>query len=567
VAPDLVAVLALSAAAALLPLASRLHNDHFDRISRARQIAEYGEVPFRDFMDPGYFLTLYASALAQKLFGFNLLGEVLLNLAGMAAGLALVYVVASRFSGSRLTAFVSALFALMAAPRLYDYDKVFFYPLGIALCWLYASRPARTSVAALGIGTALAGLFRYDNGIFIMSAAMVTIAAVHWRRWRAAGEAVAVYAAAVTAALVPAVLFVAWQGGLADAVTQMVTYAVREGPRTKIFRPVRFVMDASASAPVGLRLAENASAWLYYVLMVLPAVSALLVFVRARQGSRWVADPSVGRTVLAAATLCLLANLFVMRDPIDAHVGSVAVPSAVLAAWVFAKPLAGDRLTSVGPRPARFRLGGGAVRIASGAVLIALTVLSLWTIGPWRSLFRSGGPLSEPPAVVTRVRSFAQAVRRSPPSLDLLPAPGMKSLVLYIRQCTGPQDRLMASWFAPDLYYFAGRGFAGGMLVYFGGHWSEPQYQRRILAKLQAQMPPIVIIQGRRSADFRAGYPDVDEFVRRRYRLAAEVDFDDPEGRGYQVFIDPGRPQTGVYGRWALPCFAPLGPDAVDTLS
>jgi hypothetical protein len=27
-------------------------DDHFDRISRARQIARYGELPFRDFFDP-----------------------------------------------------------------------------------------------------------------------------------------------------------------------------------------------------------------------------------------------------------------------------------------------------------------------------------------------------------------------------------------------------------------------------------------------------------------------------------------------------------------------------------
>ena len=48
-------------------------NDHFDRLARARQIAMYGDVPFRDFFDPGYFLTLYSSALMIRVFGDNML--------------------------------------------------------------------------------------------------------------------------------------------------------------------------------------------------------------------------------------------------------------------------------------------------------------------------------------------------------------------------------------------------------------------------------------------------------------------------------------------------------------
>jgi hypothetical protein len=536
---DLAAILALTATAALLPLASRLHNDHFDRIARARQIAAYGEVPFRDFPDPGYFLTLYASALGQRIFGFNLLGEILLNLAGISAGLAMAYLVASRVTGSRLTAFIATTLALLAAPRLYDYDKVLFYPLGVALCWLYARRPVRGRLALLAIGTALAGLFRYDNGICVASAAIVTIAAVHWRRWRDLGRSLVAYASVAALALAPAVLFVALHGGITEAVTQMMTYALREGPRTRIFRPARFVIDAQAPP-------ENASAWLYYLLMVLPFVSVVLVYARKHREACRSSDPSAGRTVLAAATLLVLVHVFVLRDPIDAHLGSVAIAAAVPAAWVFAGPPGGGRL----------RRAAG-MRIASGTTLIAVTVLGLGVIGPWRSLLERGRVLSEPSLFLTRVRSFARDVRQSPPPLERLPFPEMAELVRYVRQCATSEDRLMASWFAPEIYYFSGRAFAGGMAVYFGGHWSELEYQRRTLARLNAEMPPIVIVQGRTSGPFREGYPLVDQFVWSRYRLAATVDFDDPGSRGYQVFVDRDRPQTGVYGRWALPCFGP----------
>ena len=58
----------------------RFPNDHFGRISPARQIARYGELPFRDYFDPGYFLTELASAALLYMFGDNLLGEMLLEL-------------------------------------------------------------------------------------------------------------------------------------------------------------------------------------------------------------------------------------------------------------------------------------------------------------------------------------------------------------------------------------------------------------------------------------------------------------------------------------------------------
>ncbi len=46
-------------------------NDHFTHLTRARQIV-LGDLPIRDFFDPGQFLHYYASAAAQAIFGFNL---------------------------------------------------------------------------------------------------------------------------------------------------------------------------------------------------------------------------------------------------------------------------------------------------------------------------------------------------------------------------------------------------------------------------------------------------------------------------------------------------------------
>src|SRR5688500_10544538 len=77
-----------------------IYNDHFDRIARGRQIARYGELPFRDFLDPGYFLTEFASAAVQRIAGDSLLGEMLLSGVFMATGAVVVTLLALRVSQS-----------------------------------------------------------------------------------------------------------------------------------------------------------------------------------------------------------------------------------------------------------------------------------------------------------------------------------------------------------------------------------------------------------------------------------------------------------------------------------
>jgi hypothetical protein len=96
------------------------YNDHFDRISSARQLAMFGELPFRDFFDPGYIGALIASVALQRVFGDNLLGGTLLNTAFIATGTVLVLHLATRLSVSLLVGLTAASLAL-TMPRSYDF--------------------------------------------------------------------------------------------------------------------------------------------------------------------------------------------------------------------------------------------------------------------------------------------------------------------------------------------------------------------------------------------------------------------------------------------------------------
>ena len=55
-------------------------NDQFGYLARARQI-QAGDIPFRDFNDPGWFLTDYLSAAMQWPGGYSLRSEALLTVA------------------------------------------------------------------------------------------------------------------------------------------------------------------------------------------------------------------------------------------------------------------------------------------------------------------------------------------------------------------------------------------------------------------------------------------------------------------------------------------------------
>ena len=81
-----------------------LTNDQFGRISPGWQLARFGDVPFRDFLDPGYFLTELTTAALQRLLGEQLLGEMLLDAVFIATGAVLVLRLSYQASRSTIIA-------------------------------------------------------------------------------------------------------------------------------------------------------------------------------------------------------------------------------------------------------------------------------------------------------------------------------------------------------------------------------------------------------------------------------------------------------------------------------
>jgi hypothetical protein len=140
-------------------------NDDFDHLSKARQVL-FGELPERDFLDDGRPLTILASAVAQRI-SPTLLSEVILGGGAIAVGVAFVFVLSRRLSGSSALGVLAALFTIAMRPRLYNYPKVVLFPMALWLLWRYLEHPSRRRLALLAAMTVVTFLFRYDLGIYV----------------------------------------------------------------------------------------------------------------------------------------------------------------------------------------------------------------------------------------------------------------------------------------------------------------------------------------------------------------------------------------------------------------
>ena len=548
-------------------------NDHFDRISRARQIARYGELPFRDFFDPGYFMTEFTSAGLQLLLGDSLLGEMLLNTVFIATGATLVFVVARRVSDSDLGGLAPALLALFAMPRAYDFDKVLFYPLGIFLCWRYVDRPGARRALELAAGIAIGALFRYDTGIYTGLAAVVTMLVLHWREPKVCAQRIGLcgFTAALAGlvVLVPIVGF----GGVPDAIDQVVTYAVREKARTQVGRAPRFsignfVGRASISSPAasvidrgrqsfpeeplwiraqrrfsplqlrilpGAWTAGNATAFVYHFFWGLPFVAVIAIAIT--WPAPWNTTQELAR-VGGVVAVCLALNLFVLREPIAARIGGIAGPTAILATWV------GARAWQV----RRLRLG-----LAISTIVVAAFALAVWSLGSIASWSEHLIPALTAP--VAQVRGIVRRVSASPPRPEVVEGGAFPRMVRYLRDCTSPTDKVLARWFVPELYFFARRGFAAGMVVTFGGHWSDQRFEARSRHALESESVPIILALAG-DERIREEYPVLTDYIDQHYKVAARTNFDSPgTGGDYLVLVRMDRSPARIDARTALPCF------------
>ena len=218
-------------------------NDEFGYLSRARQI-QAGEVPFRDFNDPGWFLTDCLAAAAQWLGGYNLRSEALLTVGMLALGAAVIFLLARRAAGSTVIALTTVAIYIALDTRHYNYPKIVLYAVGLALAWAYADAPSRARALSLGALVGIAFLFRHDHLVYLGALSLMTVAAVHYPSPREVLQAATRVSAAAACFVVPFLVFLAMSGGVVEYFRAALVYVSRDAQRTTFAFP-RLSIDPS----------------------------------------------------------------------------------------------------------------------------------------------------------------------------------------------------------------------------------------------------------------------------------------------------------------------------------
>ena len=250
--------------------------------------------------------------------------------------------------------------------------------------------------------------------------------------------------------------------------------------------------------------------------------------------------------LLVVIILAVCVNATLLRDPLSNRLADVAVPQTVLAAWLF--PAAWSALRGL-RLPVRV-----ALRTAV-ATAVCMLMLSVASLGQTREqLDRIGslrpGALAERAAAVTRALGDSYASSMVPSQTTLALAP----LFSYLRACTTPADRFSYIGYAPEAYFFAGRGFAGGQVVYLGNYYTSPEEQELTLDRFRREQVPVIVLAVESTSEFQQSFGDVSAYVDADYVSAGHIDL--PGDRRADVLLDRRRAPVGVYAPLGWPCFA-----------
>ena len=429
----------IAAFAARYALTGAIENDHFITLARALQVL-HGDLPVRDFEDPGTPLAYLLSTAVAAIAGPSLLANVLLCLVFLAVTSALTYVLAFRSSGSIALGLAAAALTIAVAPRLYNTTKVIVPVVAIWLAWNYADAPHPRKLANLAFWTAIAFLLRHDYLVYVAigNAALLMLTDAPERRPRA----VIGYVLLSTLFVLPWLVYVQHYEGIGDYFASALRFVAAEGRRTG----------------AGAFTAGS------YALIAVPIAGLVAAF----RG-----EARLNRAQLASASMMLLTmDLVFLRDVLATRLPDVLAPTAVVAAAI-----AGHLL----PDRAVRRVAA----IAAGVIVLA-GVLDAVRIADAR-------PVSV--NVAQRIGQVTTRLRHASP--DIIPNPSLAPLIDYLARCTRPDQRVLVAGFGPEIPVLAHRSFAAGLPTWIPGYYEDAADVRRAVAHLQREdIGAVVLLDG-----------------------------------------------------------------------
>ena len=119
-----------------------------------------------------------------------------------------------------------------------------------------------------------------------------------------------------------------------------------------------------------------------------------------------------------------------------------------------------------------------------------------------------------------------------------------------MRSCSAVDDRFLVFGYYPEVFFYARRLFAGGMLFFQSGYFARPADQQLTVERLRRQSTPFVIVEESEMPALDGMYATVGAYIHEHYRRVAESGFGD--SRTFVIFQNNESAQHVELGE--LPC-------------
>jgi hypothetical protein len=297
--------------------------------------------------------------------------------------------------------------------------------------------------------------------------------------------------------------------------------------------PVQGLWAGRMRLLAGLDAPYASAGFLFYGVIAVLAGSALALSSRVPHGR--LAVQSERLKVAAVVLVGAVTALGLIREPLAARMQDVVVAPLILAAWWSGKWW----LTVRSATTLRSRVLG----VIAAAVIVVPVVRAIIVVGGVPTRLDRWEPLS----VVW------QRLVISPP-IEAWHVEGPKfQAARYVRSCTAPGEPLLVLWFAPDLYYYSDRPFAGRLAFYLEGYWASDAAERQNISTIERDRPAIALMESDRERTDLYTYPRLLRYLAESYHLVGTIPSNDD--RSIEVFARNDRAPTATEGESGWPCY------------
>lgn len=499
------------------------YNDQFEHLAGAQQMLA-GEWPTVDFFDPGMPLTYAASAGAQLLSGRTLFAEAVLTSVMYGVAAACTFLGAHRLSRSLLVATAATLVSVAICPRAYAYPKLLVTAVAPLAIWVWVARRTWPRLGAMALVVVAAFLFRHDYAAYVGLAALTALVIAPADDRMGVAKRLALFSAIVAALIVPYAISLGGIEAFVASIRTFVEYGRRHSDRTAL------TFDTLGWTP------EWQLFWGFHALPI-AALAWVVVDWRRRQQSD-------AQLVIPLCAMAVAANLLLIRDPLSARLADAVVPAALTGSW-----LAG-RARQVGAR---------ATRIVAMVAVVAFTAVAaraVWVVGAMaeqinRTGLPSRGIRGVPGLLAERTEELTD--RYSPAQMPNGPIFQLIPFFEYLDRCTTERHRLFVAAYAPEVYVYSRRLFAGGHKMFLiGSHYTEAD-GRQIIERLERQVALFALLPSDVAPQWAEDFPGVQAYLEEHFRPLTDIPTT-PDVT-VRVLVHRGLAPTRVDGATGWPCY------------